>query len=118
VGINDTRRRQAGEINREDIWRTLFGARSGSVVCINPDKYYEYLQDRPGKFHGERSGKLRWRESKMQEVAMQHGDASSRPDDPVPSSLLPLISLFAMQPFEPSDGCLALRKLIANGSNG
>jgi hypothetical protein len=28
------------------------------------------------------------------------------------------ISLFAMQPFEPSDGCLALRKLMANGSNG
>jgi hypothetical protein len=27
-------------------------------------------------------------------------------------------SLFAMQPFEPSDGCLALRKLMANGSNG
>ncbi|KAJ7812162.1 hypothetical protein B0H14DRAFT_3753431 [Mycena olivaceomarginata] len=25
------------------------------------------------------------------------------------------ISLFAMQPFEPSDGCLALRKLMANG---
>jgi hypothetical protein len=25
---------------------------------------------------------------------------------------------FAMQPFEPSDGCLALRKLMANGSNG
>jgi hypothetical protein len=24
-------------------------------------------------------------------------------------------SLFAMQPFEPSDGCLALRKLMANG---
>jgi hypothetical protein len=23
-------------------------------------------------------------------------------------------SLFAMQPFEPSDGCLALRKLMAN----
>jgi hypothetical protein len=23
-----------------------------------------------------------------------------------------------MQPFEPSDGCLALRKLMANGSNG
>jgi hypothetical protein len=28
------------------------------------------------------------------------------------------ISLFAMQPFRPSDGCLALRKLMANGSNG
>jgi hypothetical protein len=28
------------------------------------------------------------------------------------------ISLFAMQPFEPSNGCLALRKLMANGSNG
>jgi hypothetical protein len=25
---------------------------------------------------------------------------------------------FAMQPFEPSDGCLALRRLMANGSNG
>jgi hypothetical protein len=25
------------------------------------------------------------------------------------------ISLFAMQPFEPSDGCLALRQLMANG---
>jgi hypothetical protein len=25
------------------------------------------------------------------------------------------ISLFAMQPFEPSDGCLVLRKLMANG---
>jgi hypothetical protein len=25
----------------------------------------------------------------------------------------PLISLFAMQPFEPSGGCLALRKLMA-----
>jgi hypothetical protein len=25
------------------------------------------------------------------------------------------LSLFAMQPFEPSDGCLALRKLMANG---
>jgi hypothetical protein len=24
-------------------------------------------------------------------------------------------SLFAMQPFEPSEGCLALRKLMANG---
>jgi hypothetical protein len=27
-------------------------------------------------------------------------------------------SLFAMQPFEPSDGCLALRKLMANGLSG
>jgi hypothetical protein len=27
-------------------------------------------------------------------------------------------SLFAMQPFEPSDGCLALHKLMANGLNG
>jgi hypothetical protein len=25
------------------------------------------------------------------------------------------ISLFVLQPFEPSDGCLALRKLMANG---
>jgi hypothetical protein len=25
---------------------------------------------------------------------------------------------FAMQPFEPPDGCLALRKLMVNGSNG
>jgi hypothetical protein len=25
---------------------------------------------------------------------------------------------FAMQPFEPSDGCLVLHKLMANGSNG
>jgi hypothetical protein len=25
------------------------------------------------------------------------------------------ISLFAMQPFEPSDGCLVLHKLMANG---
>ncbi|KAJ7237631.1 hypothetical protein C8J57DRAFT_1246916 [Mycena rebaudengoi] len=32
--------------------------------------------------------------------------------------LLSHISLFAMQPFEPSDGCLALRKLMANSSNG
>jgi hypothetical protein len=24
-------------------------------------------------------------------------------------------SLFAMQPFDPSDGCLTLRKLMANG---
>jgi hypothetical protein len=31
------------------------------------------------------------------------------------SDLSPTISLFAMQPFEPSDGCLALRKLMANG---
>jgi hypothetical protein len=26
-----------------------------------------------------------------------------------------LISLFALQPSEPSDGCFALRKLMANG---
>jgi hypothetical protein len=25
---------------------------------------------------------------------------------------------FAMQPFEPFDGCLVLHKLMANGSNG
>ncbi|KAJ7904154.1 hypothetical protein B0H13DRAFT_1881644 [Mycena leptocephala] len=32
LGSNDTQRKQAEEINREDIWRTLFGAHSGSIV--------------------------------------------------------------------------------------
>jgi hypothetical protein len=29
-----------------------------------------------------------------------------------------IIREFTMQPFKPSDGCLALHKLMANGSNG
>ncbi|KAJ7885624.1 hypothetical protein B0H13DRAFT_1889483 [Mycena leptocephala] len=34
---NETKRKQAEEINREDIWRTLLCARSGSIVRISPD---------------------------------------------------------------------------------
>jgi hypothetical protein len=33
------------------------------------------------------------------------------------NSVLHAIREFAMQPFKPSSGCLALRKLMANGSN-
>jgi hypothetical protein len=47
-----------------------------------------------------------------------------RPAAPVPTPIFPHRNSihfnreFAMQPFEPSDGCLALRKWMANGSNG
>ncbi|KAJ7907420.1 hypothetical protein B0H13DRAFT_1879572 [Mycena leptocephala] len=40
---NETKRKQAEEINREDIWRTLLCARSGSIVRISPDNDYQYL---------------------------------------------------------------------------
>ncbi|KAJ7885626.1 hypothetical protein B0H13DRAFT_1889485 [Mycena leptocephala] len=69
-------------------------------TASNLDKYYEYLQDRPGRFHGERLGKLRWRKKlerrgRMHDVAMQPPTHQvGRPDDPVFCSLLPLIAVF------------------------
>jgi hypothetical protein len=88
LGSNDTQIKQPEEISGEDIWRTLFGACSGSIVRINPDKYYEYSQDRPGKFQAEGSGKLRWRErrGRMRDVAMQPPSTHQvGPADPVSS---------------------------------